>query len=321
MQKEKRCDKIFIKSKFPVDSHGTSWCRVVVSGAGRSSIMRTVKEISDLTGISVRALHYYDEIGLLKPTKKSEAGYRLYDDKALETLQQILFFREFDISLKEIKTVMETPSLSRNQILQMQRKMLAAKKERMERLIAGIDNILKGDNTMDFEVFNRSEIEDMYTAMAANMSEEQRAVFIERYGSMEAWKKSFLESASTEAAQENFRKVVEWYGGKEKALEASRDPQNPELFPAYARRISSIIQKLSEKKGLDVNSLEIKELIGEYDFVAKQMYQMSDVTALILELAHAYRTNAEIQAVQDSIYGEGTTEFAGRAMEAFYQKK
>ena len=67
--------------------------------------MRTVKEISVLTGISVRALHYYDEIGLLKPTKKSEAGYRLYDDKALETLQQILFFREFDIPLKEIKAI------------------------------------------------------------------------------------------------------------------------------------------------------------------------------------------------------------------------
>ena len=67
--------------------------------------MRTVKEISDLTGISVRTLHYYDEIGLLKPTDKSEAGYRLYDDKALETLQQILFFREFDIPLKEIKAV------------------------------------------------------------------------------------------------------------------------------------------------------------------------------------------------------------------------
>lgn len=283
--------------------------------------MRTVKEISDLTGISVRTLHYYDEIGLLKPTKKSEAGYRLYDDKALETLQQILFFREFDISLKEIKAVMENPALDRNRILKMQRNMLAAKKERMERLIVGIDNILKGDNTMDFEVFNRSEIEDMYTAMAANMSEGQKAVFIEKYGSMEAWKKSFLESASTEAAQKNFRKVVEWYGSKEKVLEASRDPKNPELFPAYARRISSIIQKLSEKKGLDVNSFEIKELIGEYDFVTKQMYQMSDVTALTLELAHAYRTNAEIQAVQDSIYGEGTTEFVGRAMEAFYQKK
>ena len=69
--------------------------------------MRTVKEISELTGISVRTLHYYDEIGLLKPTQKSDAGYRLYDDRALEILQQILFFREFDIPLKEIKAVLE----------------------------------------------------------------------------------------------------------------------------------------------------------------------------------------------------------------------
>lgn len=62
--------------------------------------MRTVKEISDLTGISVRTLHYYDQIGLLKPTAKSRAGYRLYDDKTVEKLQQILFFREFDIPLR-----------------------------------------------------------------------------------------------------------------------------------------------------------------------------------------------------------------------------
>ena len=131
--------------------------------------MRTVKEISDLTGISVRTLHYYDEIGLLKPTEKSEAGYRLYDDKALETLQQILFFREFDIPLKEIKAVIENPVLEKNQILQMQRKMLVAKKERMERLITSIDRILKGDNTMDFEVFSKTELEDLYNSMAAIM--------------------------------------------------------------------------------------------------------------------------------------------------------
>ena len=75
--------------------------------------MKTVKEVSELTGISARTLHYYDEIGLFPPTDKSESGYRLYDDKALETLQQILFFREFDIPLKEIKAVMESPSLDR----------------------------------------------------------------------------------------------------------------------------------------------------------------------------------------------------------------
>ena len=283
--------------------------------------MRTVKEISDLTGISVRTLHYYDEIGLLKPTDKSEAGYRLYDDIALETLQQILFFREFDISLKEIKAVIENPALEKNQILQMQRKMLVAKKERMERLITSIDRILKGDNTMDFEVFTKIELEDMYNSMAANMSEEQKAIFIENYGSMEEWKKKFLEDASTEAVQKNFQKIVEWYGSKEKALDASKNPGNTEIFPAYQKQLEEIVKKLAGKKGQDVNSFEVKELVEEYDFVTKQMFQLSDATSMELEMAAIYRTNKEIQAVQDSIYGEGTTEFIGQVIEAFYSKK
>ena len=283
--------------------------------------MRTVKEISDLTGISVRTLHYYDEIGLLKPTDKSEAGYRLYDDKALETLQQILFFREFDISLKEIKAVIENPALEKNQILQMQRKMLVAKKERMERLITSIDRILKGDNTMDFEVFTKIELEDMYNSMAANMSEEQKAIFIENYGSMEEWKKKFLEDASTEAVQKNFQKIVEWYGSKEKALDASKNPGNTEIFPAYQKQLEEIVKKLAGKKGQDVNSFEVKELVEEYDFVTKQMFQLSDATSMELGMAAIYRTNKEIQAVQDSIYGEGTTEFIGQVIEAFYSKK
>ena len=90
--------------------------------------MRTVKEISAITGISVRTLHYYDQIGLLRSTEKSEAGYRLYDDKALETLQQILFFREFEIPLKDIKTIMDDPALDRDRVLQMQKRMLEAKR-------------------------------------------------------------------------------------------------------------------------------------------------------------------------------------------------
>ena len=107
--------------------------------------MMTVKELSKQTGISARTLHYYDEIGLFTPTEKSGAGYRLYDDQALERLQQILFFREFDIPLKEIKAMMDNPALDRNELLQMQRKMLVRKKDRMERLIANIDAILKGE--------------------------------------------------------------------------------------------------------------------------------------------------------------------------------
>ncbi len=123
--------------------------------------MRTVKEVSKITGVSVRTLHYYDEIGLLKPARKSGTGYRLYDDTALEQLQQILFFREFDIPLKEIKLMMEDPVLDRNRILKMQRVMLTAKIERMEQLVANIDGILKGENRMDFKLFNKTEIGEM----------------------------------------------------------------------------------------------------------------------------------------------------------------
>lgn len=281
--------------------------------------MRTVKEISDLTGISVRTLHYYDEIGLLKPTDKSEAGYRLYDDKALEKLQQILFFREFDISLKDIKAVIDHPAFDRNQILKMQRKMLNAKKERIERLIDSIDRILKGEKTMNFEVFNATELEDMYNSMSENMSEEQKAIFIGHYGSMEAWKENFLKNAASESAQKNFQKIVEWYGSKEKALEASKNPEKSEIFPAYQKRLGEVMKKLSEKKGEDVHSFAVKELVGEYDFVTKQMFQMADVSDMVLEIAAAYKEDSLLQAAQDSIYGEGTTEFIGRAMEAFYK--
>lgn len=122
---------------------------------------------------------------------KSEAGYRLYDDEALERLRQILFFREFDISLKEIRAVMENPAFDRNEILQMQRRMLVRKKERLERLITSIDKILKGEDKMDFEVFDRSEIEEIWDSMYENCSEAQRAIFIAHYGSKETWRKQF----------------------------------------------------------------------------------------------------------------------------------
>ena len=152
--------------------------------------MRTVKEISELTGISVRTLHYYDEIGLLKPTQKSDAGYRLYDDRALEILQQILFFREFDIPLKEIKAVLENPALERNQILQMQRKMLVAKKERMEHLIASIDDILKGENKMDFAIFSKTEVEEMFQTMFEHMPDNMKELAVKEFGSIERMEKA-----------------------------------------------------------------------------------------------------------------------------------
>lgn len=280
--------------------------------------MKTVKEISELTGISVRALHYYDEIGLLKPTEKSEAGYRLYDDKALETLQQILFFREFDIPLKTIKDIMENPSLGKNQILSMQRRMLVKKKERMERLIAGIDEILKGDGQMGFEVFGKAELEELCDAMIENMREDQKAVFADQYGSMEQWRRSFLEKGATKEVQENLQLVADLYGGKERAAESVKHPVGEEGIAAYQKQVTGILKKVAEEKEKGISSPEIRELIGQYALATKQMFRLPEEKETVLRIGERYRTSRELQKAQDTIYGEGTMEFFGRAVEAYY---
>lgn len=282
--------------------------------------MRTVKEISDLTGISVRTLHYYDEIGLLKPTEKSDAGYRLYDDKALETLQQILFFREFDISLKEIKAVLDNPALDRNQILQVQRKMLVTKKERMERLIASIDDILKGENKMDFTIFTKTEVEEMFQTMLKHMPENMRNIAIKEFGSIEQWKKHYMEVVSSEEMQKGYAKVVEWYGGKDKFLSVARTPVSKEVAESYNKRIEAILQKLIAKQNCDIDSFEVKELVGEYGFVMKQFSQIKEEKGFMMAQAQYYR-NEKIRPMIDEKYGEGASDFFARAIESFYTNR
>ena len=282
--------------------------------------MRTVKEISDLTGISVRTLHYYDEIGLLKPTEKSDAGYRLYDDKALETLQQILFFREFDISLKDIKAVLDNPALDRNQILQVQRKMLVTKKERMERLIASIDDILKGENKMDFTIFTKTEVEEMFQTMLEHMPENMRNIAIKEFGSIEQWKKHYMEVVSSEEMQKGYAKVVEWYGGKDKFLSVARTPVSKEVAESYNKRIEAILQKLIAKQNCDIDSFEVKELVGEYGFVMKQLAQIKEEKGFMMAQAQYYR-NEQIKPMIDEKYGEGASDFFAQAIENYYKVK
>ena len=280
--------------------------------------MRTVKEISELTGISVRTLHYYDEIGLLKPTQKSDAGYRLYDDRALEILQQILFFREFDIPLKEIKAVLENPALERNQILQMQRKMLVAKKERMEHLIASIDDILKGENKMDFAIFSKTEVEEMFQTMFEHMPDNMKELAVKEFGSIEEWKKHYIEVVSSEEMQKGYAKVVEWYGGKEKYLSVANNPISKDVAESYNKRIEAVLQKLIAKKGCDVNSLEVQEIVEEYGLLMKQLSQIKEEQGFMLAQAQYYR-NERIKSMTDEKYGKGTADFLVQAIEAFYK--
>lgn len=116
----------------------------------------TVHEVSARAGVSIRTLQYYDRIGLLKPTAYSPAGYRIYDESALETLQQILLFRELEFPLREIRTILSDPAFNRAAALEQQIRLLTKKKERTEQLIALAKAQLKGANIMDFSAFDKA---------------------------------------------------------------------------------------------------------------------------------------------------------------------
>ncbi len=128
--------------------------------------MMTVREVSRLTGVSIRALQYYDEIGLLPPARYTEAGYRLYDDAALERLQQILLFRELEFPLKEIRRILESPAFDRNMALEQQIELLTLKREHIDNLIRMARTVnLTGGVSVDFEAFDKKKLEE-YAARA-----------------------------------------------------------------------------------------------------------------------------------------------------------
>lgn len=121
--------------------------------------MKTVKEVSELTGISIRTLRYYDEIDLLKPAKVTEAGYRLYDESSLKNLRQIMFFREMEVPLSEIKVIMKDSESDNRKILETQKMMLEIKRNRLNGIIEWISDVLKGeDKDTEYQRSAQSEI-------------------------------------------------------------------------------------------------------------------------------------------------------------------
>ncbi len=134
-----------------------------------------IKEFAEFTGVSVRTLHYYDEIGLLKPAFVNEhSGYRYYNEHSLVRMQEILFYRELDFSLKSIAEILSSPNYDKTKALTEQKKLLTLKKERLERLISAIDGAAKGENIM--KTFDNSEFE--------NYRQEVK----EKWGSTDAYK-------------------------------------------------------------------------------------------------------------------------------------
>lgn len=152
--------------------------------------MKTVKEVSKLTGVSVRALHHYDAIGLLKPTAITEAGYRLYDNAALQRLQTILLFRQLHFPLKKIKAILDDPVFDPMEVLEQQIKLLQLQQKQLGRLIDHARQIQKtGVISMDFSPFDSTEL-DRYAA-------EAKA----KWGNTEAYKEFRQRSADQTPAQ------------------------------------------------------------------------------------------------------------------------
>ena len=136
-------------------------------------------EFAKLASVSVRTLHYYDEIGLLKPAFVDEQnGYRFYDENSLERMQEILFYRELDFELKSIVEILSSPDYDKQKALAEQRKLLIFKKERLERIIAALDSAEKGKITMS--AFDNSEYENARNRYDAEAKE--------RWGKTDAYK-------------------------------------------------------------------------------------------------------------------------------------
>lgn len=134
-----------------------------------------IKEFAEFTGVSVRTLHYYDEIGLLKPSHvDAQTGYRFYDQQSLLRMQEILFYRELDFPLKSIRAILSSPDYDKANALQEQKKLLTLKKERLERLISAIDDAAKGENVV--KEFDKTQLE--------HCKQEVK----ERWGSTDAYK-------------------------------------------------------------------------------------------------------------------------------------
>ena len=153
--------------------------------------MKTVKEVRKLTGVSVRALHHYDAIGLLKPTQMTDAGYRLYDEVALDRLYMILVYRELGLSLKEISDILDAPDYDRNQVLEHQIALMQDKISKLQNRIALAKGMLMlGVKYMDFEGFDPKKL-DEYSAQAKTL-----------YGKTDAFKEFEQKSKSRTKEQE-----------------------------------------------------------------------------------------------------------------------
>lgn len=241
--------------------------------------MKTVKEVSRLTGVSVRTLHHYDAIGLLEPAQITEAGYRLYDDAALGRLQSILLFRSLQFPLKEIKEILDSPGFDPMQALSQQIKLLEMQRAHLDTLISHARQIQKtGVIPMDFSAFDTTEM-DRYAAEAK-----------EKWGETEAYKEFEQKTADRSNAQ----------------LQQTGDA------------LMAIFAELGAIHYLPPASAEAQALIAKLQsFISEHYYTCTK--QILRGLGQMYIAGDAMTENIDRAGGEGTAAFAHESIEIYCQ--
>lgn len=239
--------------------------------------MMTVNEVSKLTGVSIRTLQYYDTIGLLKPNGHTEAGYRLYDDTALERLQQILLFKELEFSLKEIKSMINAPDFDRDKAMEQQIELLTMKKEHLENLIDFARKIkTTGVKNMDFTVFDTKKIDEY-----AKRAKEQ-------------W-------GQTPEYREYEEKTKDW---------TNQDQQD--VMKNFMLIFAEFGKMRTEAPSSEKVQCEVEKL---QNFISEHFYQCSD--EILSGLGQMYASGGEFTQNIDKMGGEGTARFTADAIEVY----
>lgn len=290
--------------------------------------MKTIKQISDLTEISVRMLHYYDKIGLLRPSTVTDAGYRLYDDESLETLQQILFFKELEVPLKRIREILDSLQYDKIQTLQKQKKLLSLKRDRLNGLIALIDKNLKGGNTMSFKEFDMSE----YFNALETFKKEHENEMVKYYGSVDEFDKRLEHIKSHEL--KIARMAIKEFGSIEKYTEAMKKnlgnlPEIMERYETkkddlnnYLTRVNELTEKMTSDLSKSPSSPDIQQMVGEMDALVKIQYEMIKMNMgenYWGFMADFYLSKPAYIKVNDEKYGKGASKFIGEALK-FYSE-
>jgi len=286
--------------------------------------MRTVKHVSELTGISVRTLHYYDEIGLFRPSEVTESGYRMYDDDALEVLQQILFYKELDFPLKDIKLIMLNPNFNKNHAFENQKKLIKAKRDRLNGLLKLLDKLEKGEKCMSFKEFDMSEYFNALEEFKENQTEE----IIKRWGSAEEFDKmtETLKSKESEIAQ----MAIKQYGSIENYTEAMKKnlnnfPDTMEQLNAkkdiandYMNKSNRLHERLTADLSKDVSSKEINIMIEELVNLMNEFTKGIDMGENYWSLvSEGYLSDTKVIEATDKKYGKGASDFIGKAFQAY----